>query len=77
MNDKRRALGRGLGVPIPTDPVPEGRPVDVFFRDRAESVARQGLPQVPQVRVDQPVEPVSPRTLLRVRGPRTRRGVCR
>ena len=48
MNDKRRALGRGLGALIPTDPVPEGRPVDVFFRDRAESVARQGLPQVPR-----------------------------
>lgn len=48
MNDKRRALGRGLGALIPTDPVPEGRPVDVFFRDRAEGVARQGFSDVPR-----------------------------
>ncbi|MEO7069016.1 MAG: ParB/RepB/Spo0J family partition protein [Nostocoides sp.] len=31
MNDKRRALGRGLGALIPTGPATGARPVDVFF----------------------------------------------
>ncbi len=31
MNDKRRALGRGLGALIPSGPAGGARPVDVFF----------------------------------------------
>ncbi|HET7477856.1 MAG TPA: ParB/RepB/Spo0J family partition protein [Dermatophilaceae bacterium] len=35
MNDKRRALGRGLGALIPVGPAAEGgRPVDMFFGSR-------------------------------------------
>ncbi len=33
MSEKRRALGRGLGALIPSQPATD-RPVDVFFRDR-------------------------------------------
>ena len=38
MSEKRRALGRGLGALIPNAPTsPNGRPVDVFFPDRARA----------------------------------------
>ncbi len=40
MNEKRRALGRGLGALIPSSPHPGGRPSDVFFHDHA----RSGMP---------------------------------
>ena len=37
MSEKRRALGRGLGALIPTA-TGSARPVDVFFRERADEV---------------------------------------
>ncbi|MBW3084165.1 Nucleoid occlusion protein [Austwickia sp. TVS 96-490-7B] len=40
MTEKRRGLGRGLGALIPTAPVVEGRPTDVFFPD-AGDVSRE------------------------------------
>jgi ParB family chromosome partitioning protein len=36
MSEKRRALGRGLGALIPSGVPATDRPVDVFFRDRAD-----------------------------------------
>jgi ParB family chromosome partitioning protein len=45
VSEKRRALGRGLGALIPTQPATD-RPVDVFFRDRDEdpTAAQNGGP---------------------------------
>ena len=46
MSEKRRGLGRGLGALIPTGletPTRSGdRPVDVFFPDRSEELAKNG-----------------------------------
>ncbi|MGV1008644.1 MAG: ParB/RepB/Spo0J family partition protein [Dermatophilaceae bacterium] len=45
MNDKRRALGRGLGALIPTDHASVGGPVDVFFRDQSDPRLSYAHPQ--------------------------------
>ncbi len=39
MNERRRALGRGLGALIPTGSSPQGRPVDTFFAPPAQDRA--------------------------------------
>jgi ParB family transcriptional regulator, chromosome partitioning protein len=50
---KRTGLGRGIGALIPTAPVGEERPVDVFFPEggSAEPAAADGLVAVPGARL--------------------------
>ncbi|HEX2705476.1 MAG TPA: ParB/RepB/Spo0J family partition protein [Candidatus Lustribacter sp.] len=46
MNEKRRALGRGLGALIPSAPASgeSARPVDLFFRDQDRPTSAQAAP---------------------------------
>ncbi|NHA70018.1 ParB/RepB/Spo0J family partition protein [Phycicoccus flavus] len=46
MSEKRRALGRGLGALIPSQPATD-RPVDVFFRDRDAATSPTDPANVP------------------------------
>lgn len=57
MSEKRRALGRGLGALIPSNPAGEGaaRPVDVFFKDNsAPATARTAVLAPPSEVADNP-----------------------